>query len=172
VSIYFGYDPVTLRELVDVDAVEQRLAEIGDGRSREVLNEKVGLLRFAGRLDEALDVANAAVREARFGGDRQELLLARIRRAVVLQTMGKIESSVTELSGCADEARTHDWGSAEAFALQHRGKAHFDREEFREALRDFREALTIRSRIKAPEDQIDSAAFAVSVTEARVADLR
>ena len=37
------------------------------------------LLRLLGRLDEAYEVANEAVRQARFTGDREQLLGARIR---------------------------------------------------------------------------------------------
>ena len=51
------------------------------------------LLRLLGRLDEAYEVANEAVRQARFTGDREQLLGARIRRAQVLQYQGKYEEA-------------------------------------------------------------------------------
>lgn len=168
-EIISGYDPTTLREVVNLPALDARLAEMGDGRSRAVLNEKVGLLRMAGRLGEALDVANAAVREARFGGDREELLLARLRHAQVQQALGKLDAALIELSGCVLEARSHEWPSSEAFALQHRGKVRFEQGDLAGALRDFRTALTIRVRVKAPEEQIDSSLFSIEATEKHLA---
>jgi predicted negative regulator of RcsB-dependent stress response len=168
VSIVIGYDNVTLREQVDEEALEQRLAEIGEGRSRAVLNEKVGLLRLAGRLEDAWDVANEAVRQARFSGDREELTLARIRRAQVQQALGKLDAALVEITDCVTEARTHDWAAAEAFGLQHRGKVRFDLGEMDRAIRDFRDALTIRVRIKSSPDEIDSTMFAITVAESLI----
>ena len=165
-SIVIGYDQVTLREQVDTLALEERLAEIGDGRSRAVLNEKVELLRLAARLEDAWDVANDAVRQARFGGDREELALARIRRAQVQQALGKPEAALVEMTSCVTEARAHDWASAEAFGLQARGKVHFELDNLHAAIRDFREALTIRVRIKSSPEEVDSSMIAISVVEA------
>ncbi|MET1043052.1 MAG: hypothetical protein ABWX59_02880 [Microbacteriaceae bacterium] len=169
-SIVLGYDPVTLQEKVDLAALAERLDELGDLRSSAALNEKVGLLRLANRLDEAWDVANEAVRQARFGGDREALVFARVRRAQVQRSQGKFEAALVELSDCVMEAGRHEWASAEAFALQHRGKVHFDQTEYEAALRDFRAALTIRVRIKAPANQIDSSMMSISVTESFLAD--
>ncbi len=164
-TIVLGYDPSTLREKVDLVALGERLDELGEQRSAAALNEKVGLLRLAGRLDEAWDVANQAVRQARFGGDREQLVLARIRRAQVQQFMGRLDAALQELSDCAREAQAHGWQAAEGFALQHRGKVHFDRGEYPEALRDFKDALSIRVRIKASPDQVDSSMLAIAITE-------
>lgn len=164
-SIVLGYDPVTLRERVDLQALGARLEELGPLRSSEALNEKVGLLRLAGRLDEAMDVANAAVRMARFGGDREALLFARVRRAQVQQYQGRAESALVELSDCVAEASGHDWPDAEAFALQHRGKVYFDLDELDRALRDFRQAHTIRTRIQTSQHQIEASLVALTVTE-------
>src|SRR5690606_37279772 len=132
-------DPVSLREKVDLQALGARLDELGPLRSSAALNEKVGLLRLAGRLDEAMEVANAAVRMARFGGDREELVLARVRRAQVLQFLGKLDTALVDLSDCVTEAGSHDWPNAEAFALQNRGKVWFEMKEYEKALRDFRD---------------------------------
>jgi tetratricopeptide (TPR) repeat protein len=165
VSIILGYDLTTLRERFDDVAAEDRLAELGELRSRSALNEKVGLLRLLGRLDEALAVGNEAVRQARFTGDREELLWARIRRAQVYQFQGKLDTALVELSDCVTEAHAHGWASGEAFALQHRGKVHFDLKEYAAARADFREALTIRVQVKAPSDQIDSSMVAIAVAE-------
>lgn len=164
-SVIVGYDPVTLRERIDEAELNSRLDEIGDGRSRSMLGEKVGLLRLSGRLDEAWDVANEAVRQARFGGDREELVLARMRRAQVQQFLGKLDAALAELNDCVAEASAHDWPGTEAFGLQHRGKVRFEQGELDAALRDFRDALTIRVRIKSSPDQIDSSMIAIAVAE-------
>ena len=168
-QIVLGYDHVTLHEQVDQEALELRLIELGEGRSREILNERVGLLRLAGRLDEALDVANQALREARFGGDREELLLARMRRAQVQQSLGKLDVALSDLADCVAEARSHDWGMTEAFALQYRGKVQFELGQFDAAARDFRQALSIRVRIKAPSEQVQSSTLALEVAESLAA---
>lgn len=164
-SIIVGYDPVTLREKIDDAALAERLDEISELRSSTALNEKVGLLRLSGRLEDAWDVANEAVRQARFGGDREQLALARMRRAQVQQFRGKLDAALTELSDCVAEAHAHDWPGAEAFGLQHRGKVNFELGNFPAALRDFRDALTIRVRINSSPDQIDSSMIAIAVVE-------
>ncbi len=104
-SIILGYDPSTLRERVDLRAAGERLDELGSLRSLSALNEKTVLLRLLGRLDDAIVVGNEAVRQARFTGDREQLLGARIRRAQVLQYQGKLDEAIVELTGCVDEAR-------------------------------------------------------------------
>lgn len=164
-SIILGYDLITLREKVDVEAAEERLAELGELRSLDGLGEKVGLLRVLGRLDEAWDVANEAVRQSRFTGDREQLLRARIRRAQVQQFQGKLDPALAELSDCVDEAKAHDWASAEAFALQHRGKVQFELGDYAAARTDFNDALKIRVREKEPSDQVDSSMVAIAVAE-------
>lgn len=164
-NIVLGYDPSTLREKVDLAAIGERLNELGEQRSAAALNEKVKLLRLAGQLDDAWDVANEAVRQARFGGDREQLLLARVRRAQVQQFMGKLDAALVELGDCVREANAHDWANAEAFALQHRGKVYFDQQEYKLALRDFRDALTIRVRIKSSPEQVDSSMVAIAIAE-------
>ncbi|WP_240034796.1 hypothetical protein [Glaciihabitans arcticus] len=164
-TIILGYDLITLRERFDPEAAEERLAELGELRSREALNEKVGLLRILGRLDEAWTIANEAMRQARFTGDREELLRARVRRAQVLQFQGKLDAALIDLSDCVVEAHAHGWATAESFALQHRGKVHFDLEDYTAARADFRDSLTLRVQVKAPSDQIDSSMVAIAVTE-------
>jgi tetratricopeptide (TPR) repeat protein len=165
VSIIVGYDPITLREKVDLRAAGERLDEIGGQRNTEALNEKVTLLRLVGRLDEAWDMANDALRQARFSGDRQELCLARIRRAQVQHYLGKLDPAVIELTSCVDEARGHDWAAAEAAALHARGLVYYDQEELKAALLDFRTAVTIRVRIGAAADQVDASMVAIAIAE-------
>ncbi|PJJ73310.1 hypothetical protein CLV46_2896 [Diaminobutyricimonas aerilata] len=151
-----------------MEAASARLEEIGNQRSTPAVNEKVTLLRLLGRIDEAMVLANEAVRQARFGGDREMLLLARIRRAVLLHAQGKSDRALVELADCATEAGAHDWPQVEAFALQHRGRVSFDREDYEAALRDFRDALTIRVRIRAEAELIDGSMLAIAITESKL----
>lgn len=164
-SIILGYDPTTLREKVDLLAAGNRLEELGEQRSAAALNERVELLRLVNRLDEAWDVANEALRQARFSGDREQLCLARIRRARVQQFQGKLEPAIIELTSCATEARNHDWASTEAFALQCRGTAYFDQKEYAAAVTDFRTAGSTRVSIGAPAEQVDSSMIAITIAE-------
>jgi predicted negative regulator of RcsB-dependent stress response len=165
VAIVLGYDPTTLREQVDPAALEERLEELGTLRSAAALDEKVGLLRLAGRLEEAWDVANQAVRQARFGGDREMLTLARIRRAQVQQAQGRLDPALTDLSDCVNEAHSHDWAATEAFALQQRGRVNFDLANYDAARRDFSEALKVHVRIKSSPDEVDASMIAIQITE-------
>jgi tetratricopeptide (TPR) repeat protein len=145
-----------------------RLDELGSLRSLSALNEKTVLLRLLNRLDEALVVANEAMRQARFTGDREQLLGARVRRAQVLQYQGKLDEAVTELSGCVDEARTHEWTALEAFAVQNRGKAHFDAEDYEDALADVTAAVFLREKLGASPADIESSLIAVAVVQSFV----
>lgn len=126
------------------------------------------LLRLLNRLDEALVIANEAMRQARFTGDREQLLGARVRRAQVLQYQGKLDEAITELSGCVDEARTHEWTALEAFAVQNRGKAHFDAEDYEEALADVTAAVFLREKLGASPADIESSLIAVAVVQSFV----
>lgn len=162
-SIILGYDPATLRERVDLLAAGDRLAELGELRSLSALNEKVSLLRLTGRLDEALQIANEALRLARFTGDREEVVAARIRRAQVLQYQGKLEEASVELSACTEAARSNEWIGLEAFAVQCRGKVHFDRGDYSDALSDFSSAVFLREKLGASQEEIESALAAVAV---------
>jgi tetratricopeptide (TPR) repeat protein len=164
-SIILGYDAGTLREKVDLKAVGERLHEIGDMRSLNALCEKAWLLKVAGQLDEALEVANQCVRLARFTGDRKGLMQPRMLRAQVLQFRGAYDEALHELSSLINEAHTHDWTLLEALALQHRGKVYFDQEEFKLALADFKAAVRLRTDLGASDDQMESALIAVAITE-------
>lgn len=166
--IITGYDPETLQETVNVAEAEARLAEIESLRSLEAVTEKTSLYRVLGRIDEAWDAANEAVRTSRFAGDREKLLRARIRRAVVQQARGRLSEAVNELTGCATEAASHEWPITQAFALQHRGKVQFAMFDFAAALRDFEQALQLRTANEAPEDQIESSRFAANAAERRL----
>lgn len=168
-SILLGYDPVTLRERVDLAAVGERLDELGAMRSMSALCERTWLLKVAGRLDEALDVANQAVRLARFAADRHDLVEPRILRAQVLTYLGKGDEAVAECSACAEECRTHEWEALEAVCLQHRGKAYFELGDLKSARDDFRRAAAIRERLEAPADQVESSRIALDVVDGMLA---
>jgi tetratricopeptide (TPR) repeat protein len=168
VTIILGYDPTTLREQVDVDAAQARLDELGDRRDTVSLGEKIGLLRMTGRVDDAWAMANEVVRLVRFTGDRSQLVLARMRRAQVLQARGKLDEALIEFNDCVAEAHMHDWASEEGFALQHRGKLLFELGRYADAARDFRDALTIRVRLHSSPDLIDASMIAISVAEAHL----
>jgi tetratricopeptide (TPR) repeat protein len=164
-SIILGYDPSTLRERVDLRAAGERLDELGSLRSLSALNEKTVLLRLLGRLDEAIVVGNEAVRQARFTGDREQLLGARIRRAQVLQYQGKFDEAVVELTGCVDEARGREWSALEAFAVQTRGKCYFDQGDYENALSDMTAAVFLREKLGASPAEIEGALTAVAVVQ-------
>lgn len=164
-SIILGYDPSTLREKVDLLAAGKRLDELGQMRSLTALTEKAQLLRLVGRLAEAMDVANQALRQARFTGEREEVAQARARRAQVLQFQGKLDDAFLELSSVIDEAHTHDWSHTEAFALQFRGNVLFDQGELDRARADFRAAAALREQLNVPEAELESSLIAIAVVE-------
>jgi tetratricopeptide (TPR) repeat protein len=167
-SIILGYDPTTLRERVDLNAATRRLDELGEQRSLSAITERAALLRLVGRLDDAWDSSNEALRLARFAGERTQITRARIRRAVVQQYQGRLVDALRELSDCVDEARTHGWSSVEAYALQHRGRVLFDQHDYDGALEDFKTSLALRKKNNSSTDQVEAALIAVAVTEAFV----
>lgn len=147
-------------------AAGQRLDELGELRSLSALNEKVALLRLVGRLDEAWDIANEAVRQARFTGDREMLLAARIRRAQVQQFLGRLDDAMTELSLCMEEARVHEWTRLESYATQQRGKVNFDQGMLSAARADFAAAIALGERLGASQEEMESALMALEVVDA------
>lgn len=169
-SIILGYDPVTLREKVDTAAAAERLAEIAELRSLSALAERTSLLRLLGRLDEAFDVANEALRLTRFTGQRKDLAAARLRRAQVLQFQGKLAEAEAEMTAVAEDAATHEWTRIEAFARQHRGKVHFDGGDLPAALADFKAAVFLREKHGAPTDQMETSLTSVLVVESLIAE--
>ena len=130
VSYIHGYDPETLREQVDPRQCKERLDEIGEQRSLPALLERVWLLKVLGRLEDSLVLSEQSVRLARMAGTRKDLLRARILHASVLQLRGAYAAAEQELTMCADEAEGQDWSAIAAFAYQHRGKVHYDAEDF------------------------------------------
>lgn len=162
-----GYDPDTLREQVDTTACTERLDEIGEQRSLPALLERVWLLKVLGRLEDALVIAEDAVRTARMAGTRKDLLRARVLHATVLQFRGAYAAAEQELSTCAEEADGQEWPQLGAFAYQHRGKVRYDAGDFAGARSDFARALFLRQETGAPEDQLESTLIAIDAAERR-----
>ncbi|MFD2674528.1 tetratricopeptide repeat protein [Gulosibacter bifidus] len=166
--IILSFDPETLRERIDVDAANERLAEAERFRSLTALNEQVTLLRLLGRYDEAFDKAQAAARQSRFTGSREDSLEARIRRAQVEHYRGKLETALGELTNCVDEAVAHEWGALAGFALYNRGKVHVELERLDDALHDFERALKFREADSNAGDQVDATKFAIRAVRAKI----
>jgi tetratricopeptide (TPR) repeat protein len=167
VSYIRGYDPDTLREIVDLRECEERLAEIGVQRSLPALLERVWLLKVLGRADEALTVSEQSVRVARMAGTRKDLLRARILHATILQARGAYAAATQELTTCAEEADGNGWAGIAAFAYQHRGKVAYDAGDFDDARRDFKRALFLRQESGAPDDQLESTLLAIDAADRR-----
>jgi tetratricopeptide (TPR) repeat protein len=157
-----GYDPETLRELVDRAAVEARLRELGNGRSTSALAEKAELLRLLGRLGEALVAAEQAFRLAHFSGDREQLTYARLRRARVFQFQGEYDRALAEMTAARATA------ALEASAAHLAGTTLFDLGRFADARACFAAALDIRSGFAAPTDQIEASRFALEAATRRL----
>jgi tetratricopeptide (TPR) repeat protein len=171
-SVILGYDPMTLRERVDLLEAGRRLDELGEMRSLDALCERAWLLKVTGRLDEALDVANQALRQARFTGDRKDILRPRILRAQVLQFGSRYDDAISELTACIEEARTQRWRMLEATSLQHRGKVYFDQALYDDARDDFRASVALKEKIGVSPEQLESALIALTVTESFIDELR
>lgn len=166
-SYIHGYDPDTLRELVDVRQCKDRLDEIGEQRSLPALLERVWLLKVLGRFEDSLVLSEQSVRVARMGGTRKDLLRARILHATVLQWRGAYAAAEQELTTCAFEAEGQEWNAIAAFALQHRGKVHYDTGDFVSARADFKRALFLRQESGATDDQLEATLLAIDAADRR-----
>lgn len=162
-----GYDPQTLRELVDLARCRERLSEIGDQRSLPALLERVWLLKVLGSLDDALAVSEQSVRLARMAGTRKDLLRARVLHASVLQVRGAYAAAHQELTTCAEEAEGQEWSALAAFAYQHRGKVSYDAGDHAAAREDFKRTLFLRQESGASEEQLESTLLAIEAAERR-----
>ena len=169
VQMITGYNPQTLREIVDERAVQARLVKLGESRSTAALGEKAELLRMLGRLDESLAMAEQAFRLSYFGGDREDLTRARLRRAQVFQHKGQLQHALTEMVASRATSAVEGWESIEALAAHFAGTVLFELGRFDEAKDAFADALTIRVRIDAPASEVESSRFALGVTERAVA---
>jgi tetratricopeptide (TPR) repeat protein len=162
-----GYDPATLREIVDARECAERLEEIGAQRSLPALLERIWLLKVLGELDDAADVAAQTVRVARMAGTRKDLLRARILHATVLQFGGAYAAAEQELTACAEEAEGQGWAPIGAFAYQHRGKTRFDAGDYDGARADFKRALFLRK----DSAELESMLLAIDAADRRLAQV-
>lgn len=166
-SLIRGYDQESLREQVDLDECAARLAEIEEQRSLPALLERVWLLKVLGRLDDALALADEAVRQARMAGTRKDVLRARVLHATILQYRGAYAAAEQELATCAAEAEGQRWLSIAAFAYQHHGKNAYDAEDYETARESFKQSLFLR-RESGPEDrELETVLLAIEAVERR-----
>lgn len=166
-SYIHGYDPETLREIVDPAECRQRLDEIGQQRSLPALLERVWLLKVLGQLDDALSLSEQAVRLARMSGTRKDLLRARILHASVQHWRGAYGAAEHELSTCADEAEGQGWTTIAAFALQHRGKARYDAGDINGARADFKRTMFLRQEAGATDDALEPVMTCIEAADRR-----
>lgn len=160
-----GYDPDSLRELVDPSECDARLGEIGDQRSLPSMLERVWLLKVLGRLDEALPLADEAVRQARMAGTRKDLLRARVLRATVLQCRGAHGAADHELATCVAEAEGQGWVPIAAFAHQHRGRNAYDAGDYDQARESFKRTLFLRREAGADDAELEAVLHAIETVE-------
>ena len=164
-----GYDPDTLRELVDQRECQARLAEIENQRSLPVLLERVWLLKMLERLDEALDLADETVRQARMAGTRKDLLRARVLHGSVLQNRGAHAAAAQELATCINEAEGQGWAGIAAFAYQHHGRNAYESGDFETARESFKQSLFLRRELGAAESELEQTLRAIEAAERRSA---
>ncbi len=131
------------------------------------LLERVWLLKVLDRFDEALAISEQSVRVARMAGTRRDLLRARILHATIMQCRGAYAAAEQELTMCAEEAEGQGWASIAAFALQHRGKVHYDEGDYEGARRDFKQALFLRQNAGATDAQLESTLLAIDAADRR-----
>lgn len=166
-SLIRGYDQESLRERVDLDECAARLAVIEEQRSLPALLERVWLLKVLGRLDDALALADEAVRQARMAGTRKDVLRARVLHATILQYRGAHAAAEQELATCAAEAEGQRWLSIAAFAYQHHGKNAYDAEDFETARESFKQSLFLRRESGAEDRELETVLLAIEAVERR-----
>lgn len=154
-----------LREEVDAAACAERLVELGEQRSLPALLEKAWLLRSLGQLDDALEIAEQAVRLARMSGTRRDLIGARMLHATVQQYRGATARAALELATCAAEAEGHGWPRLAALAHQHRGRVWFEARDFDAAKADFKRALFLLRDGGAPDAALEPVLLAIDATD-------
>lgn len=169
-SLILGYDPDTLRERVDASACAERMAEIEQQRSLPALLERVWLLKVQDRLDEALALADEAVRQARMAGTRKDVLRARVLHATVLQHRGAHAAAEQELAHVASEADGQGWASIAAFAHQHHGRNAYDAGDYELARESFKRSLFLRREAGADDRDLEIALLAIEAAERRRAE--
>jgi tetratricopeptide (TPR) repeat protein len=155
------FAPISLRPAVDVDAVHQRLRDLGQSRSTDALAERAELLRLLGRLDESLVIAEEVFRLAMFTGERQDKVAARIRRAHVLHDLGRHDRAATEAAMARDTAATEEWPELEGAAAEIEGWSLFENDRFDEARAALSRAYQAFRQAGAPSERTDALRTAV-----------
>lgn len=170
------FAPISLRPAVDVDAIQQRLRDLGQSRSTEALAERAELLRLLGRLDESLVIAEEVFRLTMFTGERSDKVAARIRRAHVLHDLGRYERAATESGLARDTARTEEWPELEGAAAELEGWSLFELSRFEEARAALSRAYQAFRQAGAPSERTEAlrtaveAALRASVAQPTVRD--
>lgn len=172
-QLAYSFDPETLRETyADPAAVRRRIDELraevrgapDDIAELMARGELVGLLRAAGRLDEALAEGRMAVDRAELVGTPAQQHTARIRLAHVHQWRGEFGEAnllYTELLAVAEE-----FGPViEAYTHQHAGKNDYEQGHWADARDHFARALEIRDELELPDDQRESSRLALTAAE-------
>ncbi|TSD10429.1 MULTISPECIES: hypothetical protein [unclassified Curtobacterium] len=155
------FAPISLRPAVDVDAVHQRLRDLGQSRSTDALAERAELLRLLGRLDESLVIAEEVFRLAMFTGERQDKVAARIRRAHVLHDLGRHDRAAAEAAMARDTAATEEWPELEGAAAEIEGWSLFENDRFDEARAALSRAYQAFRQAGAPSERTDALRTAV-----------
>ncbi|MDT0232808.1 hypothetical protein [Curtobacterium sp. BRB10] len=155
------FAPISLRPAVDVDAVHQRLRDLGQSRSTDALAERAELLRLLGRLDESLVIAEEVFRLAMFTGERQDKVAARIRRAHVLHDLGRHDRAASEAAMARDTAATEEWPELEGAAAEIEGWSLFENDRFDEARAALSRAYQAFRQAGAPSERTDALRAAV-----------
>ncbi|KQR49127.1 hypothetical protein ASF87_10045 [Microbacterium sp. Leaf161] len=166
-SFIRGYDHESLRERVDLDECAARLEEIDGQRSLPALLERVWLLKVLDRLDEALPLADEAVRQARMAGTRKDVLRARVLHATILQYRGAHAAAAQELATCAAEAEGQRWVSIAAFAHHHHGKNAYEAGDYETARESFKQSLFLRREAGAQDGELETVLLAIEAAERR-----
>jgi tetratricopeptide (TPR) repeat protein len=161
-------DPAGLRRYVIELLGSLPSAGKNHGKRVSILGEAGVHLRCLGELKEAEQVLREALRIAvdEQLGIRREVQ-QKIRLAHVLQDQKKFAQSNALFEEIISVCRTDDEASVYLhFALQHSGKNQFEQNNFSEALALFEEAMELRLKQDAPEDQIRSTQRALARTKA------
>jgi len=160
-SYFLGFDRVTLAERFDTAAAQRRLDEIADFRGLVELVEKIGLLTALDRVEDARSTATEAMRQARFGNDREPLMQAKIANSRLLRAEGRNEQSISELTDVIIEAETLGRPDLVADALRQRALCRLALDEAEPARADLNEALAVLVRANASPREIDTTMIAV-----------
>jgi len=160
-SYFIGFDRATLVERFDTVAAQRRLDEIADFRGLVELVEKIGLYTALDRLDDARATATEAMRQARFGNDREPLMLAKISNSRLLRAEGRNEQSISELTDVIIEAESLGRPDLVADALRQRALCRLGLDEPELARSDLNEALAVLVRANAAPREIDTTMIAV-----------